>query len=172
MSRPNLLARLTRTSFIMLVLVFACCLLNPALADQKTNPEPVRTSLPAGESTHASKVMMAPIMSQDERNAVYLQWGLVMAGGLVAITGLVVWVFLNTRKESDENDEHEDENAYTVGTLTPSPAPVDESKPAVSSSPSPTSSTSSTGAASSESQSSKSTGLESDAASTVNKTDS
>jgi hypothetical protein len=128
MSRPYLLAGFTRISFIALLLASACFCVKPAVADQKTNPEPVRTSLPVGASTHASKIMMAPIMTPDERNAVYLQWGLVAGGGLLAITGLVVWIFLNTRKEAEENDDREEENAYTVDTP---PTTVDETKPVV-----------------------------------------
>ncbi len=126
MRRPYPLAGFTRVSFVTLLLASACFCLNPALADQKTNPEPVRTTLPAGESTHASKIIEAPIMPPEERNALYLQWGLVAVGGFLAITGVVVWVFLLTRKEAAENEEREEENAYTV----PAPSPVsDEVKP-------------------------------------------
>jgi hypothetical protein len=156
MRRPYPLAGFTRLSFVTLLLASACFCLNPALADQKTNPEPVRTTLPAGASTHASKIMEAPIMSPEERNALYIQWGLVIVGGLIAITGVVVWVFLLTRKEAEENEEREEENAYTV----PTPPPAsDEVKPeATASSDSPATA--------------ETTGTADAAASTANKTES
>jgi hypothetical protein len=128
MRRPYPLAGFTRVSLTTLLLASACFCLSPALADQKTNPEPVRTTMPSGSTMHASKVMEAPIMPADERNALYLQWGLVVVGGLIAITGVVVWVFLLTRKEAEESEEREEENAYTV--TTPPPA-TDETKPTV-----------------------------------------
>jgi hypothetical protein len=134
MRRPYPLAGFTRVSFIALLLASACCYLNPAIADEKT-PEPVRTALPSGASTHGSKIMKAPIMSADERNALYLQWGLVIVGGFIAITAVVVWVFLLTRKEAEENEEREEESAHIVATP---PSASDEIKPVVAATPAPT----------------------------------
>jgi hypothetical protein len=87
---------------------------SPALADQKPAPEPVRSSMPAAASTHQSEFMMAPLMSDQERFAFYTQWGLVIFGIFAAITALVVWIFLYTRKEAAEPVADENANAYTV----------------------------------------------------------
>lgn len=114
MARPaNLSRRFARV--VLPVAVLACTAFgSTALADQKVNQEPVRTTMPAGASTHESKFMMAPVMSADERQALYLQWGLTFAGIFIAVGALVVWIFLNTRKEAGAPAADEDENAYTV----------------------------------------------------------
>lgn len=122
-------ARYTRFARWLLVLgatlvTTAVCFV-PALADQKTTQEPVRTTMPTGESTHSSKLMMAPVMSADERNGLYLQWGLIFGAGFVVITVVVVWIFMMTRKESaTSDDDGVNANAYTVPEAAAEVAPV------------------------------------------------